>query len=256
MGDMAVGEMAQRPIVYSTDPDAHTRDKRRKPTANKSNIQTLQARHRKIIELHVEGLKGTQIANYLGITQMNVSNVLGSEMGKAAIEQEIERQRLENNGSEGVIADAAAEALEVLKQGMTGVMKVEVKKEDGEEGETVIEEQVVGAGQRIRAAESFLDRFHPTAKVQRIQQQVTTAVDEGSMRELELRFASVMRARDDRGEKDELASSESSLVNNVGEIVEVKGSKKGHNLETLKGEPGGEAPQSLHEAEPREDTEN
>jgi len=225
--------MTLRPVVYSTDPDAHLRDKRRTGKRAFNCVKTLQTRQRRIIELHVEGLMGTQIAKYLGITDVNVSNVLSSEMGKAAIEQEEERRRLDRKRNEVAIAEAVGEALNVLKQGMTGTMTVMVKGEDGEVEE---KEQVVRAEGRIRAAESFLDRYQPTAKVQKIQQQVSQVVDEESMRELETRFASVMQAR-------------------AGRMVDVTPSTREVGLEGHKSPKGsGEAPQSLHEVEPREET--
>ena len=49
-------------------------------------LDTLKARHQRMIDLHLMGLKNTEIALTLNVTNMSVGNCLKSELGMASIE--------------------------------------------------------------------------------------------------------------------------------------------------------------------------
>lgn len=53
---------------------------------HKFQLQTLRARHQRMIDLHLMGLKNTNIAIILNVTTVSVGQCLKSELGKASIE--------------------------------------------------------------------------------------------------------------------------------------------------------------------------
>lgn len=61
-------------------PEMFTKDTR------KFQLKTLKAKHQRMIDLHLMGLKNTEIALTLNITTVSVGDCLNSELGRASIE--------------------------------------------------------------------------------------------------------------------------------------------------------------------------
>jgi len=62
------------------------------------NIKKLRARHHSMIRMHVQGKKGTEIAEALGVTRQNVYQVLNSDLAQqqiAYLEGELEAEMLD-----------------------------------------------------------------------------------------------------------------------------------------------------------------
>jgi len=62
------------------------------------NIKKLRARHHSMIRMHVQGKKGSEIAEALGVTRQNVYQVLNSDLAKqqiAYLEGELQAQMLD-----------------------------------------------------------------------------------------------------------------------------------------------------------------
>lgn len=88
-------------------------------------LETLKARHQRMIDLHLMGLKNTEIALTLNVTNMSVGNCLKSELGMAAIE--MRRGAREDN-----VTDHQEQIERILEESLQVVQDVITGEGDGE----------------------------------------------------------------------------------------------------------------------------
>ena len=83
-------------------------------------LQSLKARHQRMIDLHLMGLKNTEIALTLNITTVSVGDSLNAEIGKASIEMRREnREEVVSNHQEQV-ERITEESLQVVQDVIMG----------------------------------------------------------------------------------------------------------------------------------------
>jgi predicted transcriptional regulator len=150
--------------VYATDDDAHLYDKRRVHPDKRGwcDLAVLQTQHRRIIELHVQGLTESAIARTLDLSAQAVQRCICSNLGRLAIREMNAKRENRAIAAADKIAEMAEKALDVVCRIMEGSMEVEVTDDNG----NVVPKKVsIPAHTMLKAAETVLDRNVFTPRV-------------------------------------------------------------------------------------------
>ena len=89
-------------------------------------LQTLKARHQRMIDLHLMGMKNTEIALTLNITTVSVGDCLNSELGKASIE-------IRRENRDEVVRDHQEQVERITEESLQVVQDVIMGEGDGAE---------------------------------------------------------------------------------------------------------------------------
>lgn len=177
-----------RPL-YATDDDAYLVDARLRPPGERTarELSLLQTRHRRMIEMHVQGFKNREIARALGVAEMAVCNCLRSPISIMRIRELNAAREAKAVASIDRISEMSIAALEVVDEMLHGKVTVELTNTAGEK---VTQEVPVAPHTRLNAAVTILDRNPFTAKVapRKEQEDSSPALTAETIAEIKRRF--------------------------------------------------------------------
>lgn len=157
-------------------------------------LKKLTPAHRSMINMYLNGMKITQIAEQLGWSYPRTHMVLNTTLAQNEIKRRMAEDALINDTVRRNIQNGALADLERLSEAASGVMRVLVPDEDNPNGPKKVVYQMVQPAVRVKAITERLDRFEPTSKVTKeVKQTSTTLVTNDLIEQMKKRFTEQRR---------------------------------------------------------------